>query len=36
MLHDLIIGQADEQLHPPINEGAHEQPAAHPSTRLIS
>jgi hypothetical protein len=25
ILHDLIIGQAHEQLHPPVNAGAHHE-----------
>jgi hypothetical protein len=36
ILHDLIIGQAGEQLHPPINEGAHDELVAHPGTRFMS
>jgi hypothetical protein len=36
ILPDLIIGQAGEQLHSPINEGAPDELVAHPGTCLMS
>ena len=36
ILHDLTIGKADEQLYPPINEGAHDGLVAQPGTHLTS